>query len=70
MTEVKKPRYTVSIDDEGYPMFDGLRVNDHTLVNILLSNIERIEHEGLEEIDGALNPVQSFLRSKTYKEEW
>ena len=40
------------------------------LIGVGERGFERIEHEGLEEIDGALNPVQSFLRSKTYKEEW
>ena len=40
------------------------------LIGIGERGFERIEHEGLEEVDGALNPVQSFLRSKTYREQW
>jgi len=35
------PRYSVQIDEEGYPHFDGLRVNDGPLLKTLLDGIRR-----------------------------
>lgn len=40
------------------------------LIGIEEGNFQRIEEEGLEETDGAINPIDSFSRSKTYKEQW
>ena len=35
-----KPRYTLAIDEEGFPLFDGLRVDDAGLLKALLGNLK------------------------------
>lgn len=40
-TESTWPRYAVQIDEEGYPVFDGLRVDDEKLLREILGNIHR-----------------------------
>jgi thiopurine S-methyltransferase len=37
----KWPRYAVEIDEEGYPVFDGLRVDDEKLLRELLGGVRR-----------------------------
>lgn len=35
------PRYSIQVDEEGYPYFDGLRVQDEELLHLLMSHIRR-----------------------------
>lgn len=46
MSEPKIPRYTVDIDEEGFPHFDGLRVQDEALLKTLIGGLHRREAGG------------------------
>ncbi len=37
------PRYFIEIDEEGYPMFDGIRVNDEELLSTIFKGLRRLK---------------------------
>lgn len=41
MPEKSEIRYSIEIDEEGYPLFDGLRINDAELLGIIFQNLRR-----------------------------
>jgi SAM-dependent methyltransferase len=61
----KLPRYTLQIDEDGYPQFNGLRVDDEPLLKELLGKIRRWDPQDLRstlvtQCDGELCFLDAF----------